>query len=239
MLRDATLGSYLDALASADATPGGGAATALSLAQAAALLCMVCRLTLGKPKFAEHDGALRRLLEDALAVKAAAERMADADTAVFKAYLAAVGLPKDTAEAVEARSAAVQAALQDAARVPLAVYELAGHLLAPNGTVQILLEIGNPSVISDVHVARFLAVAALQSAAANVQINLAMIKDAAKAAALRARLVHSADLSYWIQDAAKAPFPVSATGTRTPDPGAKAAVERILKSLPAAATAPQ
>lgn len=238
MLRDMSLGTYLDALASAAPTPGGGAVTALTMAQAGSLLAMVCKLTLGKPKFAEHEAALVLVLEDALAVKAAAERMADADMAAFNAYLAAVALPKDSPLATESRSKAVQAALVDAAKVPLAVYELAGHILAPNGAVQVLLEIGNPAVLSDVHVARYLSGAALQSAAANVQINLAMIRDAAVVAAIRARLVHSVDLSYWIQDAPKARAGVG-PGALSPDPGAQKAVEKILRDLPPRSLAAQ
>jgi formiminotetrahydrofolate cyclodeaminase len=191
MPRSESMGSYLDALASAAPTPGGGAAAAWTLAQAAALLCMVCRLTQGKAMAARHEDSLQLLLEDALAVKAAAERLADADSLAFQSYGAAAGLSKDTPEASAARAGAMQAALGDAARVPLAVHELASHLLGYRGAVQVLARVGNPRVLSDVGVARSLALAARQASAENVHVNLALIKDPAQAAPLRVRLARS------------------------------------------------
>jgi methenyltetrahydrofolate cyclohydrolase len=50
-----SIGGWLDALASSAPAPGGGAAAALEAAMAAALLEMVCNLTIGKPAYAEHD----------------------------------------------------------------------------------------------------------------------------------------------------------------------------------------
>ena len=48
-IKDKTIEVYLDQLASASATPGGGSAAALMGAQSAALTSMVCNLTIGKP----------------------------------------------------------------------------------------------------------------------------------------------------------------------------------------------
>ena len=48
-----SIGDWLDELASAAPAPGGGAAAALDAAMAAALLEMVCNLTIGKPAFAD------------------------------------------------------------------------------------------------------------------------------------------------------------------------------------------
>ena len=50
-----SIGGWLEALASSAPAPGGGAAAALEAAMAAALLEMVCNLTIGKPAYAEHD----------------------------------------------------------------------------------------------------------------------------------------------------------------------------------------
>ena len=48
------VGDFAEALASEQAVPGGGAAAAISAALAASLTAMVVRLSLGRPKYAEH-----------------------------------------------------------------------------------------------------------------------------------------------------------------------------------------
>ncbi len=53
MYLDRPLQEYLDELASAQSTPGGGSAAALSGAMGAALASMVARLTLGKANYAD------------------------------------------------------------------------------------------------------------------------------------------------------------------------------------------
>ena len=50
------------------ATPGGGSAAALMGAQAAALVSMVCNLTIGKPKYAEVEEEMQALLEESEAI---------------------------------------------------------------------------------------------------------------------------------------------------------------------------
>jgi formiminotetrahydrofolate cyclodeaminase len=188
MLRESTLGAYLDALASGDATPGGGAAAALTLVQAASLAAMVCHLTLGKEKFAASFDVVNAALKDALDVKTAAEVLADTDTVAFQGYMSAASLPKDTPEEKAARSQALQAALQDAADVPLSVHALCGHLLRSGGTLDLLAQHGNPAVLSDVKVAVCLAKAALEASEVNVRVNLDMIKDPGVKDALERRL---------------------------------------------------
>ena len=50
-----TIPGFLDALASERPTPGGGGAAAISGAMGAALVSMVCNLTIGKKKYAEVE----------------------------------------------------------------------------------------------------------------------------------------------------------------------------------------
>src|SRR5487761_1484208 len=63
MFLDRPLQDYLDELASAQPTPGGGAAAALSGAQAAALASMVARLTIGKADYAAVQPEIAELLQ--------------------------------------------------------------------------------------------------------------------------------------------------------------------------------
>jgi len=51
-IKDTAIEGFLDALASNQATPGGGSAAAILGAMGAALVSMVCNLTIGKKKYA-------------------------------------------------------------------------------------------------------------------------------------------------------------------------------------------
>ena len=66
-LTDQTVAQFLDALASSAPAPGGGSAAALSGALGAALVSMVCNLTVGKKNYADVQdeiGALVKQSED-------------------------------------------------------------------------------------------------------------------------------------------------------------------------------
>ena len=83
------------------------------------------------------------------------------------------------------RSMAIQAALREAAAVPLETARLCAALLQLAEAAAPLL---NPSVISDVMVGAVLAQAALESAALNVEVNLAATTDASAADQLQREL---------------------------------------------------
>ena len=60
-MREMTLAAFTDALASKQAVPGGGGASALAGALGAALGAMVGELTLGKPKYAAVEAEMASL----------------------------------------------------------------------------------------------------------------------------------------------------------------------------------
>jgi len=62
-LTDKTLVDFLDALASSAPAPGGGSVAALAGALGAALVSMVCNLTLGKKKYADVQDEIGALVE--------------------------------------------------------------------------------------------------------------------------------------------------------------------------------
>ena len=68
-IKDKSIQIFLDELASKSATPGGGSVSALMGAQSAALISMVCHLTIGKPKYAEVEYEMKALLEEAEALR--------------------------------------------------------------------------------------------------------------------------------------------------------------------------
>ncbi len=57
--------TFLDALAAATPTPGGGSAAAQAGAMGAALVAMVARLTIGKKKYAEVEAQMNEILNQA------------------------------------------------------------------------------------------------------------------------------------------------------------------------------
>lgn len=176
MLADLTLREYLDQLASAAPTPGGGAAAALTGAQGAALVSMVCNLTVGKPKFADVEADMRQVLERSEALRSRLLALADEDATAFGRVSEAYRLPKETPEQKATRRAAIQEALKGAEAVPMQVMEACLDVMRLAVTAAAK---GNPNVVSDAAVAGILAHAGLLSAADNVRINLKFIKDEA------------------------------------------------------------
>lgn len=181
---DRSISDFLDALASGESTPGGGGAAALTGSEAAALLSMVINFTVGKKKYAAVDAEFRGYLVRTEALRKELLALADDDVAAFNGVAACYGMPKATDEEKEARTQAMQAALQGAAKVPMTVAE---KCLALLDLVEPVGSQGNSNVVSDAGVAMYLGFAALQSALINVNINLKWIKDDAFIAEYAAR----------------------------------------------------
>lgn len=182
---DQEIGSWLDELASAAPAPGGGAAAAMLAAVGAGLVEMVCNLTIGKPRYAEHEEVMRAALTTATELRMSAGQLAAEDAVAFGAVSQAYRLPKESAEEKAARAQAIQTALVDAADVPLRVAVVAAELI---GLADRILAGANVNVISDVAVAASAGRAALDSAVINVEINLSAMSDASGRAFLRGEL---------------------------------------------------
>ncbi|MFI6217403.1 cyclodeaminase/cyclohydrolase family protein [Nocardia brasiliensis] len=170
----ATLAQYLADLAAKIPAPGGGAVAALHAAQAAALVAMVARYTT-RAKDADNRPVVDRVIEAADAARGRALALADADAAAFTAVGAAYKLPKGTPEEESARTAAINAALLEAARVPAAVVDEADEVLSLAGE---LFPIGNPNVVTDIGAAADACRAAAASSQLNIEINVASLPAA-------------------------------------------------------------
>ena len=118
-LKDKPIQGFLEELASSSATPGGGSAAALAGAMGAGLVSMVCRLTIGKKRFADVEDEMRGVLEEAEALRARLTELTEADTRAFDRVMGAYRLPKEMQEEQTTRQVAIQAALQGATQVPL------------------------------------------------------------------------------------------------------------------------
>ena len=180
-LEEQAVGDWLTALASAAPAPGGGAAAALNLAAGAALVSMVCNLTIGRPRYAEHEATMTAALARAETCRQAAEALVSEDAVAFAAVIAAYKLPKDDGGA---RRTAIQHALRGAAVVPLKTAERAVEVIE---LAERILDGANVNVVSDVAVAASSARAAVQAAQVNVEVNLASLSEIVRAD-LQARL---------------------------------------------------
>ena len=174
MIKDRSIQEFLDRLASSAATPGGGSAAAIMGATGAALVSMVCTLTVGKSNYLEVEDEMKTVLREAEFLRARLTDMISEDIAAFDKLMAAYGLPKQTDEQKSARSAAIQAGLKQATDVPLGCARLCAEVIALSHRAA---SNGNLNVISDAGVAALAAQAALRSAALNVYINAPSIKD--------------------------------------------------------------
>ena len=166
--------SFLDALAAASPTPGGGSAAAHAGAMGAALVAMVARLTLGKKKYAAVEDQMNEILNQAERLRRELTGAVEQDSAAFKGVLAAFKLPKETPDQKTARLSAIESATLVAAQVPLSVAREAVSVMA---LAERTVALGNLNAISDGASAAAMARAALACAGYNVRINLAGLAD--------------------------------------------------------------
>jgi formiminotetrahydrofolate cyclodeaminase len=185
MLTEKPVTTFLDELASSAPAPGGGSVAALSGALGAALVSMVCSLTVGKKKYADVQEDIKALLAQSEALRKELVELLEADVEVYTEVSRAMKMPRATDEEKAARTAAMQKALKAATDVPMQVAEACVEVmeLCPPAA-----EKGNINAVSDAGVAVLMAEAGLRSAALNVLINLGWIKDAAFVAENRAKL---------------------------------------------------
>lgn len=184
-LAQETVEDFLARLASAAPTPGGGSAAALAGALGAALVSMVCNLTIGRSRYVDVEEDMEALLARSEEVRSRLTSLIDADARAFETVSQAIKMPRDTDQDREARTEALQTALKSAAIVPLQIAGVCRDIMA---FCRPLIEKGNPNVISDAGVAVLMAEAGLRSAALNVLINLKRIKDEDFVDEQRARL---------------------------------------------------
>ena len=174
--------SFIDELASAAPTPGGGGASAYAGALAAALASMVGNLTVGKKTYADVEDEVRASLARLDALRARLVALVDEDARAFEPLAAAYRLPKATPEEQAAKNAALQQALVGASDVPLAIMRAGADVV---DEADYLAHHGSKMARSDAGVAAAFARAASDGASLNIFINAASMDDAAQAARYR------------------------------------------------------
>ena len=178
-LKDMTVEVFTQTLASDAPAPGGGSASAVAGAMGIALGQMVAKLTLGKKKYIEFNDVNEKVIADAESIIADMVNGIDTDTEAFNLVTAAYAMPKDTDEAKAARSAAIQDALKECARVP---FELILRCEKALSVITPMLGKFNTNAASDLGVAALNLKSAALGAWLNVLINVGSLKDTELAA---------------------------------------------------------
>ncbi len=166
--------NFLDELAAATPTPGGGSAAAHAGAMGAALVAMVARLTIGKKKYSSVEAQMNEILIQAERLRLELTAAEGEDSAAFEAVMAAFKLPKDTPEQEKNRAEAIENATLLASQVPLKVANKSVSVMA---LAERVVALGNLNAISDGASAAAMARAAVTSAGYNVRINLNGLAD--------------------------------------------------------------
>jgi methenyltetrahydrofolate cyclohydrolase len=173
MIKRSAIELFLNDLASQKATPGGDSAAAIMGAMGAALISMVCNLTIGKKNYREFEEELKSVLRKAEELRRDLTEMIEADVQAFDAVMRAYGMPRQTEDETATRA---QAMLKTATLVPLRCCRSCREVIALGAVVA---KKGNRNVVSDAGVAVLAGYAALRSAALNVFTNARVITDRA------------------------------------------------------------
>ncbi len=176
MITQSSIEEFLERLASGDPTPGGGSAAAIMGAMGAALVSMVCNVSIGKKGYEAVEEALRSVRTQSEALRRRLTGMIAEDVAAFDGLMAAYKLPKGSDEERSRRADAIQASLRRATEVPLDCTRACTEVIA---LARRAGELGYRGVISDAGVGAAAAYAAARSAALNVYINAPALKDRA------------------------------------------------------------
>lgn len=169
---------FIEDLASAAPTPGGGGASAYVGALASALASMVGNLTVDKKTYADVEADVYIALEKLAIYRERLLELVGEDAHAFEPLARAYKMPKATPEEQAAKEAALQEALYYACDVPLSIMETIKDVV---DVTEFLAQKGSRMALSDAGVAAAFARGAVQGASLNIFINAASMNDATQA----------------------------------------------------------
>lgn len=178
MIEKQNLGEWVDALASREAVPGGGGASALGGALAAALGQMVANLTIGKKRYEDVEEQMQQSLFALNILQMELMALADKDAEVFAPLAEAYKMPSGSEEEKKKKACVMEERLLAASEVPLKMMEKTSAVL---DIVELLAEKGSRMAVSDAAAAAQFARTALTGAVMNVYINTASMGNRGKA----------------------------------------------------------
>ena len=174
MLMEMTVNNFLSILASDAPAPGGGSVAALNGAIGAALISMVCRLSIGLKELDQYESELLSVLEKAEQIGTKLSTLVDSDTVAFNQVMDAFKMPKTTGNEKTTRKAAIQDAFRTATEVPL---DVAHHCCTLLEMAVSLSRKSNSNTASDLRVSAQCSYSGLMGALMNVNINIPSVKD--------------------------------------------------------------
>lgn len=166
MIVDMTLRDFAAAVAAKTSTPGGGSVAAYASSLGSALGAMAARYSEGE--------ACQKAAGDLDALRARFLKLVDQDTEAYSKVSAAYKLPKKTDADKAARTQAIQAALVDAANVPL---EGMRAVIEALKALEPLTLACNKNLASDLASGALLLRAGLEGCGWNVRINAEGLGD--------------------------------------------------------------
>lgn len=179
---DWRLGDFRDRTASREPTPGGGSVTVVCATLGLGLVIMAAEITHPKAQGVEAE-RISDLLARARPLLDRLSGHADRDVVVFRDYMQALGLPKQTPEEKAARAAAMRRAAVAATEAPLAA---ARDALAALDLAREAAALAHKHVISDVAAGADLLGGSVGGILRNVDINLPSLGDSDEARAFAA-----------------------------------------------------
>lgn len=172
---------FVEMLASATPTPGGGGAAALVGAVGAALGHMASNLTVGKKKYADVQAQILELNTRFMCLEKELLDQVMADEQSFLPLAAAYRLPKDA----PGYERFMDEATVEACQVPLKIMELCCQAL---DCIAVVAEKGSRLAVSDAGSGAVCCKAAMQAASLTVFINTKTLKNRSAAAAIDERV---------------------------------------------------
>lgn len=173
---------FITALASREPVPGGGGAAAYVGALGMALGNMVGSLTVGKKKYRDVEEEILALMKRGEELMTRLEELVSEDAIAFRPLSDAYRLPSGTEEEKAFKEQQIQAALPEAARVPMEIAKLSLEVIRLQES---FAEKGSVLAVSDAGCGAAFARAALMSARLNVLINLKLMDEGPLKEAMR------------------------------------------------------
>ena len=177
---------FVDMLASATPSPGGGGAAALVGAIGTALGHMASNLTVGKKKYADVQDQILALNTEFMCLEKQLLDQVEADEKGFLPLAAAYRLPKDA----PGYDRFMDEATMDACRVPLKIMELCCQAL---DCIDVVARKGSRLAVSDAGSGAVCCKAALQAASLTVFINTKSLKNRSAAWQIDEKVWHMLD----------------------------------------------
>ena len=180
-MKNLSLDTFAEQLASNAPVPGGGGASALVGAVGVALGNMVGSLTVGKKKYADVEDEIIALNEKAALLREELLTLMEKDAAVFEPLSKAYSIPKDDS----ARDEVMAVVLKQASEVPLEIMRKCCEAI---DLIEVYAQKGSVLAVSDAGCGAAICRAALESAALNVFINTKSMKDRALVESMNAEV---------------------------------------------------